>query len=191
MAKRKKKREATISEKRRLMATPIQIEDETVRDILTRAREHFGKVGKHPDELKVLALTLRSANYSYPQIATIIGVGRTTVMDWVNRPTYDNVGLSELATGIKERMASKLYVNSNQIFNAAMDDDKIDKASHLQLVTSGSIMIDKARLMEGKSTENISMMYQRSDNFDDRKQEITNEILDIEGEIITLETDNL
>ncbi len=191
MARRKKKAEATISKKRRMMATPVQIEDETVRDILKRARERFGKVGKHPDELKVLALTLRSANYSYDKISAIIGIGKTTVSDWIRRPSFDNVGLSELANGIKERMASQLYINSNQVFNAAMEDDKIDKASHLQLVTSGSIMIDKARLMEGKSTENISMMYQRSDNFDDRKEEITNEILDIEAEIITLEKGNL
>lgn len=168
---------------------PIQIENETVKDILTRSRAYLNQHRKYPDEMKVLALTLRSAGYTIDKISRITGVAPPTIHDWINDPAFDSVALAELSEGVKDRMANRLYINANTAFSCAMTDEKLKGASFLQLVTGASIMIDKARLLKGESTENISMMSKKIVEVASQRENVSREIMDSEAEIAKLEAE--
>lgn len=167
--------------------TPIQIENETIRDILARSRQYLLRTRKYPDELKVLALTLRTSGYTYEKMTEITGVSEPTLVDWVKNPSFDTIELKNIADGIKERLSSRLLINANQSFNAAMTDEKIAKASYLQLVVGGSTMIDKARLLNNESTENIAMISKKVMEYDSKRADLNDEILDSQAEIMALE----
>ena len=127
--------------------TPMQIEDETIRDILHRSRDHYTKTRKYPDELKVLALSLRSAGYKIETIGHICGAAKSTVELWLRNPKFDAVNLAKVAQDIKDNLADRLVINANTAFNAAMDEEKVDKAGMRDCTTSGAIMLDKALLL--------------------------------------------
>ena len=193
MAKRKKAKEPNYrpayTNETEVLQPTIQIEDETVRDILTRSKEFYNKKRKYPDELKILAITLRSAGYNLKQIAGIIGASHNRIGEWCHSPHLDNHDLSRLADGIKERMSSHLLINSQTSFSAAMKDEKLEKASYLQLVTGGSIMIDKHRLLNEQSSSIVEHIYIKKDELGDKRTELNGEIIDIEADIAQIENE--
>lgn len=118
----------------------------------------------HPNEYKALASALRASGMSYRKIGFVLGVSNSTVHDWVNRSTITGVAADrckELADNVKSNLANKQYLLSNSILSAISDED-IARASLKDKVISSSIMIDKARLIDGESTENQSLYIRKS-----------------------------
>jgi hypothetical protein len=63
---------------------------------------------------------------------------------------------------VKEHESQNLVMLGNSILDSINEKD-LDKASLLQKVTSASILIDKRRLIDGQSTENISVVQRLSE----------------------------
>jgi hypothetical protein len=145
---------------------------------------------RFPDELKVFAKTLVLQGYNYQQVADICQVGRTTVHGWLNDPNIDQLANNELADKVKERMASDLLIKSQIAFNKAMDPDKMEKSSTLQLASAGGIMFDKARLLKGESTQNVAMAHGRIEEYKDDIGEKESEVMKLEAEIALLEDED-
>jgi len=137
------------------------------------------------NEIKILALTLYSTGYSMQQIADTCNVSKASVHSWIHNceNLLDNDSLFEVSDQLKENLSKKLYINANKSFVSAMDDNKIEKSSTLQLVTAGSIMIDKARLLDGQSTENVAHLYKRSEKAKSKVEALNNEIEELERQL--------
>lgn len=148
------------------------------------------KKNKFPEELKIFAKTLVLKGYQYSQVADILGVGRTTVIDWMNDPYIDQLCNNDLAESVKTRMASDLIIKSQIAFNAAMTPEKIEKSSTLQLASAGGIMFDKARLLKGESTQNIATANTRINEFHSDIDEKESDILKLEAEIAMLDDED-
>lgn len=81
----------------------------------------------------------------------------------------------QLVDRIKLGLASKLY----EVADRSLDhitDDKMEKSTSVQLMTTAAIGIDKARLIEGKSTS-------RTEFVDASDQAINDEIVRLEAEL--------
>ena len=108
-------------------------------------------------EIKHNALAYYSVGYSTNQISKALDIPTKTLQSWFNGDfEADDAVVSAYATKIKESLQSSLILKANRCFTEALKDEKMDKASTLQLVTAGSIMVDKQRLLAGESTENHS-----------------------------------
>ena len=57
----------------------------------------------------------------------------------------------------------ELYRQKARDCVAAIDDDKIAKASALQLATSSGILLDKSLLLSGKPTQNVAVIIEVCD----------------------------
>jgi|TARA_R100000093_G_scaffold67268_1_gene38611 hypothetical protein len=143
-----------------------------------------------PDEVKVFAKTLVIQGYTYQQVADICQVGRTTVNSWMNDPNIDLLGNTDLADKIKDRMASDLLIKSQMAFNQAMRPDKVEKASTLQLASTGGIMFDKARLLKGESTQNVAMAHGRINEYKGDIGEKEDDVMKLEAELALLEEED-
>ena len=60
---------------------------------------------------------------------------------------------------------------------------RIQKASLLQKTTAISQMIDKSRLVEGKSTENVAAYIKEKNDLHQEKDKIEQQIIDIKAKI--------
>lgn len=167
----------------------VQLEDETVREIVKRSRVLYKELRRWPDEIKVLAIVLRTSGYTISHISAILGVSETCIVDWSKRPTFDSVSLQEVSQGIKDSLAPKLIMNANLCFEMAMNDDKLKKASTLQLVTAASIMVDKARLLSNESTENIAVYHKRITDTVRKRDDLGKSVLEQEVEMAAIEAE--
>ena len=125
------------------------------------AHSNNHQVRKYPDEVKIMGITLRSSGMSYREVGKRLNVPYSCVHDWCNGEDIDQLSYSDVAEQYKSRLKNKLYIGANIAFSASLKDDKIEKASALQLSTMGSQMIDKARLLSGESTDNVAMVYKK------------------------------
>lgn len=140
-----------------------------------------------PEAIKLLAVALYAAGYTTRAIASQLDASQASVVSWINNPKYNGEesssddSLSDVSAHIKDTLSKKLYLIASKSFNHAMEDDKIEKASSLQLATVGAIAIEKARLLEGSSTENISHLYRKSEKTKGQKETIDAEIKELEA----------
>ena len=141
---------------------------------------------RHPEELKLLAKAMRASGYTYHGIAAKLNVSAGSVHDWVNRVEERRFEDTELTEQIKAQMSGKVYSTANHILSKVSDED-IERATLQQKATSFGIMIDKARLIEGQSTENHSMIVKEFDKASGRGEELDDEALQIEAEIARIE----
>jgi len=88
------------------------------------------------------------------KISKLVHVSNNAIMQ-VKRG--ERVGSIELASRLKEQLASKFTINASEFLDHANQPDKLDKASTLQLVTAAGISVDKARLLNNESTMNVSV----------------------------------
>ena len=108
----------------------------------------------------VTAMTLAEAGYNAPAIAKSIGLAERTVYDVLNR--HDKWGeIAERPVFAELRKQQNLALEAAARQFAAQSwakaAEKMDQASYYQLVTGGAILIDKARLLGGESTQNIEL----------------------------------
>ena len=123
---------------------------------------------KHSPEIKRLAKALYSVGYSTSTISNHLGLSNGMVHTWVNGFSGDDVEVSEIAEKIKRNMSDRLMMMANIVLAKSMDEDKLKKASTLQLVTSSGILLEKHRLFAGESTANISLNVRKVDDLNDK-----------------------
>lgn len=145
----------------------------------TRAKEKFVAF-KYGDEMRMMAMALRDQGSSRSEISKKLGISTSTVHAFISESKLDDISHSDLASKFKARMANELILNANSLFDTAMHDEKMEKASTLQLITAGSILIDKARLLAGESTENISVRVKHINETESELKSLRDEISSLE-----------
>lgn len=103
---------------------------------------------------KPLLKRLFDANFTHQEIADLMGVGRVTITNMVNKLGLKREQLSP--DEFRRQMSSKMLDKMNQLLSE-MDANKIDKASLSQLIVAFGTLFDKVRLHEGQSTENVAV----------------------------------
>ena len=114
---------------------------------------------------------LLSAGKSERHTAVLSGVSRDTVRAVNKRKDLD----PQTVDRIKNGLAGKLYTTADRSIDS-ITDEKLEKSSAVQSMTTAAIAIDKARLIEGKATSRTEYV-----NADD--QAINDEIARLEGEL--------
>lgn len=96
------------------------------------------------------------------QVAMMEGVSKTTVRS-IELDPYLQQLKPEIVEGTRKMLASRFYLLSDKSVDKASDDEKMDKMSAYQLTMMAAVAVDKARLMDGQSTENLAV-HNISDN---------------------------
>lgn len=102
---------------------------------------------------------IKEGKSTYNQIMALTGLSKTTIAK-VKRGEIKLV--QEWADQVKRDESGKFTFLSNTILDSINSND-LEKSSLLQKVTSASILIDKRRLIDGQSTENISVVQRLSE----------------------------
>ena len=126
---------------------------------------------KLPIAQQLAIKALLESGKSERQIAKLTKNSRTTIRAINKRVDLD----PQLVDRIKVGLAGKLYHTADRSIDA-ITDDKLEKSTAVQAMTTAAIAIDKARLIEGKATS-------RTEYVDASDQEINDEIARIEGEL--------
>jgi hypothetical protein len=116
-------------------------------------------------EQKQQAITMSAAGHSCNKISKAIGKDRAAVKRYLETP--------EAISEVREERTelAELYRQKARHCVAAIDDDKIAKASALQLATSSGILLDKSLLLSGKPTQNVAMIVKVLDVLRQRDEE--------------------
>jgi hypothetical protein len=160
----------------------IDLSAEGLQKMINNAQKFKKQRKAYPDEMKIFAIALRATGKSYKDIQKIIGVqSHTTICEWINDPSFQNIEVNELTETIKKGLSNRLVRGASFAYNKALEDKRVEKSSTLQLTTAGSQMIDKHMLLEGKTPPQNVFMFQN--NVDKTK----NRIVDVDAEIRDLE----
>ena len=84
-------------------------------------------------------------------------VSLTTVQDIRNDPRLRELSDGKAVERTKELMSAKFYLASDRLLDEAMRPEKLSKLRTTEGMMAAGIAVDKARLLEGKSTENVSI----------------------------------
>ena len=124
----------------------------------------------------------------YEKIAFVLKVGSGSVHAWVNSSSRLGGRYHELAETVKNHLADKQYLLSNTILGSVSDAD-IERASLKDKVLSSSILIDKARLIDGESTENQAVYIKKSVEIRSNIQDDKERLKSIDAKIALLEAE--
>lgn len=105
---------------------------------------------------KIVIKTMVEAGVPYRQIAAMERVSVATV----HGVAHDNelIEMSpEIVAKTKAALSGRAYILADRSISKAGEETRLDKMNSYQLTVMGSIMIDKARLMDGMSTENLAL----------------------------------
>jgi len=105
------------------------------------------------DSQRVSISAFIESRMSELEIAQKCGVSRSTVQRYKRKMFNETRSVSREVKSLKEHLYGKL-VNAADSMIDAIDEDKLKKANIQQLSIGTGIMIDKARLISGESTEN-------------------------------------
>ena len=144
-------------------------------------------LSNYSDEVKIQCYALRAMGYSYKRIGHALGVSESTAHEWINKPEQQGNSMTmacraEIVELVKANLASKAFMLSNHILSAISDSD-VENASLLQKTTAASQLIDKGRLLDNKSTENIAMLQHYTCDAHENITKIDEDIERIEAEI--------
>ena len=162
-----------------------EITTEHISNIMNNLRLANDKVAKYPDEIKLLALTMRSRGDTLKSIGEVIGVSEASVHAWVNDPRMNQLLLNDLSEAVKGGMSAKCMISANTSLANIRDED-YEKASLLQKGTFAAMMIDKSLLLSGEATDRIDMVYQRKQERGDSRQVINTRATKVDGELAKL-----
>jgi hypothetical protein len=164
------------------MTANIKDIDKIVGSIVSKKRVK-GRPHKYSDEQKKVCLALWSQNLSFNDIELATGVPRGTVHSWTTGQGVENLEYSDTAELVKNSLASHCILGAKRAITASLEEEKISKASALQLGTLGAMLIDKARLLSGESTSNILNVYHKMKEHKDNTEDIEHEIAALEHEV--------
>jgi predicted transcriptional regulator len=106
------------------------------------------------------AMALSEMGYSQQAIADQTGIAQRSISDILNRVGHWGK-LAESSVLSKFRLEQNRALESAARSFAAQSwakaAEKMDSASYYQLVMGGAILIDKARLLAGESTQNVEV----------------------------------
>ena len=142
---------------------------------------------RYKDESRAICFALRSAGLSQKQIADSLKISKSTVHVWLNAVRQDDERFNDLVERIKTGLPNKAYFLANTVMSSINDDD-IKKASLLQKTTAAGIMIDKARLIDGQSTENQAVWVKKDITIKTKVDNLEAKRLAIEADIQRLES---
>ena len=103
---------------------------------------------------KVAIKALQGANLSESKVAQMAGVSQPTVHRVWNDPELEDLSPA-IVNKVKNGLGGLLYKRSMQGL-LSITPEKLEQSSALQLMTLSAIAVEKGRLMEGLSTNNIS-----------------------------------
>jgi hypothetical protein len=121
-----------------------------------RKHERNATSGKPKEPMTVeqrqQAITMAAAGHSCNKISKAIGKDRASIKRHLDTP--------EAIEQVREERTElvELYRQKARDCVAAIDDEKIAKASALQLATSSGILLDKSLLLSGKPTQNVAVL---------------------------------
>ena len=147
---------------------------------------------KYTDDHKMIVMTLYAQGKSYREIMEITKVAsKSTIHNWIHEladyeTRFQEMGHKELIERAKEQLSGKQYLLANRIIASVTDED-LTKASLLQKTTAHCQLVDKARLMENKSTSNIAFLYQKKGQADTDISDTDKAIQALEAEIEEIE----
>ncbi len=96
------------------------------------------------------------AGYTYREVAARHGVALATIHAAVNDPDIQNLIDDEIVERRRKTMA-KIYEYQADCGLSALTPEKWNAAPAASIMTAAAIATDKARLLRGESTENVSM----------------------------------
>ena len=116
-------------------------------------------------EQKQQAITMAAAGHSCNKISQAIGKDRVAIKRHLDTP--------EAIEQVRDERTElvELYREKARDCVAAIDDEKIAKASALQLATSSGILLDKSLLLSGKPTQNVAVLIEVLDVLSIRQDE--------------------
>lgn len=119
---------------------------------LTNKKVHGNRFKLTP-KLAAAAL-VQSGTVSVRQAAQELGMSERTLYRVKNDPEIMDLHANEVSE-IKDALTKLTYKRSFESLKS-INQNKLDSSSALQLMTVAAIGIEKGRLMEGLSTENVS-----------------------------------
>lgn len=128
---------------------------------------------------KLAVKALLESGKSPTQIAKSEGIHRTTVYDVMKDKKFELLS-SEQVHKIKSSLVGNTYANAFRAQDA-ISDEKLSQSSALQLMTISAIGIEKGRLMENLSTDNVSFRG-ISQSIDDDRAKIMKRMAEINGD---------
>lgn len=153
--------------------------------VINVAKTKGHKPFKYGVELKLMAQAMRDQGMGRKEISEKLGVSTSTVHAFFSEMSgLDDITHADLAQKFRNRLSSQMILDSKFLFDSATDEEKVAKASTLQLVTAGSILIDKSRLLAGESTENIAVRVKHVNDTDAELLAIREEIRQLESEAV-------
>lgn len=123
-------------------------------------RKHKARRYTEPEKLAIAAL-LKSGK-SIAAIARENKIPPSSIYNVKANKKYEILEASKVEE-IKRSLVGMTYANAHRA-QSFITDDKLNQASALQLMTISAIGIDKGRLMEGLSTENIAKLGDQCDS---------------------------
>lgn len=131
---------------------------------------------KDPQVRKACVTYLRDMGCTQKEIANALKISTTTV----SKDEKDAVDLSQaLAQILEDQEINKLQVVKSKLLMEMGDEDRIKKLSVPQMVYSYGVLTDKHRLLQNKSTSNISVAVQTlMKQFDSAADDIKKELED-------------
>ena len=116
-------------------------------------------------EQKQQAIIMGAAGHSCNKISQAIGKDRVAIKRHLETP--------EAIAEVQDERAElvDIYRDRARACVVAIDDEKIQKASALQLATSSGILLDKSLLLSGKPTQNVAVIVEVLDVLVQRRDE--------------------
>ena len=144
-------------------------------NILPKKKPFRGKQNgnRYPQTLRMVAATMLESGKSGLQVSKELGMGITAVYSVKDDPelqSLSNTEVSYIKDGINKLVRKRGYQALK-----AMDEEKLRQSSALQLMTVAAISIDKSRLLDGESTQNINMRSVNA-NLDLERRKIAEEL---------------
>ena len=106
---------------------------------------------------RISILTRLNAGMKIRDVAKCEGVSTATVARIKNDPHLNALSDGKSIEKTKELLANKFYLASDQFLDEGLKPEKIGKLRSTEAMMAAGIAVDKARLLEGKSTENLSI----------------------------------
>lgn len=134
---------------------------------------------------KLAVRALAETGMSVSQIARQEGMARPSVYNVIRDSKFELLPKSKVDM-IKNALVGNTYANAFRA-QEAITDDKLSASSALQLMTISAIGIEKGRLMENLSTDNVSFRGV-SQSIDEDRAKIAKRIAEINGDDVPSST---
>ena len=129
---------------------------------------------------KLTVMSMIDAGYTEKEISAIIGCSRDTIQRWKREEKGKTS--TKLARSLTKRHRQKSIIASNLLLDEALKQDKLDKASTMQLVTSSKIVLDAQKLVEGEES-GILDQYREVEELEGELSLTEDELIELEMQI--------